>query len=91
MKDLDKERKLYFDQASFYPAVKADDFLIAVGKKQSNSVYHVLESNPKPSLKHKRMTRYHLKVLKSDLITALKRDDSQLLFPMQWNNRKKKS
>lgn len=85
--DTDKIKKLYCDQPSWAPPINEDDFIIAIGVKQSNSVYHVLESVPKErdSLK---ITRYHLKVFKSDLITALMRSPSQKLIPMTWYSRK---
>jgi len=74
---------------SWEKAVSVDDFLVAVGKKQSNSVYHVAEVNPKPR-PEKRITRYYLKVYKTDLITALKRDEDQNLIIVTWYSRNKK-
>lgn len=70
--------------------VKIDDFIIAIGKKQSNSVYHVAEVKPgKPRL-DKRITRYNMKVYKSDLITALNRDPHQAIIAIKWYSRDKK-
>lgn len=86
---IDKPKKLYVDSPAWAPAILEDDFIVAVGKTKSNSVYHVVESKGKPNPK-KRIIRYHIKVLKSDLITALKRDADQQLIPMQWYNRNKK-
>ena len=85
----DKVKKLYVDSPSWAPIIIPDDFIVAVGKTKSNSVYHIVDSIAKPT-KKKRITRYHLKVLKSDLITALRRDAGQQLIPMQWYNRDKK-
>lgn len=86
----DKIKKLYLDQPSWFPAIKEDDFIVAIGAKQSNSVYHVIKSVPKPR-EPLRMTRYHLQVFKSDLPTALKRDKSQQLIPMAWYSRDSKA
>lgn len=84
----DRIRKLYIDQPSWCMAIIADDFLVTIGAKQSNSVYHVVESNPKP--RAERLIRYHLKVMISDLPTALKRGPFQQLIPMTWYSRDKK-
>jgi len=86
---MDKLRKLYIDLPNWSKPIKTDDFLVAVGIKKSNSVYHVSESKPS-SRKDKRLTRYHLKVYKSDLITALKRDNDQELIIIKWYSRNKK-
>ena len=82
-------KSLYIDMPTWAPGIVTDDFIVAIGKKQSNSVYHVYASKPKPSPKP-RMMRYHLKVLKSDLITAIKREESQKLIPVEWYSRTKK-
>ena len=67
-----------------------DDFIVAVGIKQSNSVYRVAEVRIKNYPK-KRMARYHVKCFKSDLIIALRRDQSQKLIPIKWYKRIKKT
>lgn len=85
---MDKIRKLYIDQPSWQKPIKTDDFIIAIGVKQSNSVYHVLESNPKPN-KDIRLIRYYIKVFNSDLQTALRRGESQQLIPITWYSRNK--
>lgn len=69
--------------------VAVDDFLVAVGKKQSNSVYHVAEVT-KSVVTKKGAMRNHLKVYKSDLLIALKRDWDQMLYPIRWYSRNKK-
>lgn len=66
--------------------IKVDDFLVAIGKKRSNSVYHVAEVTKTQT--RGRMIRQHLKVLKSDLPTALRRDPDQTLVAFTWNYRK---
>ncbi len=85
----DRTVSLYIDCPKGGPAVKVDDFLIAIGKKQSNSVYHVAEvkarTSPKP-----RMTRYHMQVYHSDLITMLRRDPEQDFITLTWYSRNKK-
>lgn len=86
----DKIRSLYIDCARWNDPVKPDDFLVAIGKKQSNSVYHVAEVKSKPRA-HSRIIRYYLKVFKTDLMTALQRDSSQNLITIFWYSRNKKS
>lgn len=86
----DRVRKLYIDLPSDEEPIQEDDFLVAIGQKQSNSIYHVLESRGVPH-KTKDMVKYHLKTLKTDLITALMRDKYQQLIPVQWYSREKKT
>ena len=87
---MEKLKSLYVDSPSWSPAIFPDDFIVAIGKLKSNSVYHVVESQHK--INHeKRTVRYYLKVLNTDLLTALKRDPDQQLIPMQWYSRNKKS
>lgn len=86
---MEKQKSLYFDSPS-WESVKVDDFLVAIGKTKSNSVYHIAELRSKP-IPEKRMTRHYLKVFKSDLITALRRDQDQRLIPMFWYSRNKKN
>lgn len=85
---MEKLKSLYVDSPSWAPAILPDDFIVAVGKTKTNSVYHVVESLPKTNSK-KRTVRYNLKVLNTDLITALRRDVDQQLVPMQWYPRGK--
>jgi len=85
----DDLKSLYVDCPSWAPEIKPDDFIVAVGKRKSNSVYHVFEVNAKPN-KKRRMTRYHMKVFQSDLVTALYRESGQVLIPMTWYSRDKK-
>ena len=87
---IEKPVSLWVDMANWESGIKIDDFLVAVGLKQSNSVYHVAEVRPKPSPKP-RMTRYHVKAYKSDLTTAIRRDESQNLIQIKWYLRKKKN
>lgn len=90
MKDSeDRLRSLYIDIPSWQTGVEIDDFLVAIGKKQSNSVYHIAQVKATPR-KNLRMIRYHLKVFKSDLITALQRDPDQIIMPIYWYSRNKK-
>jgi len=81
----DKIRKLYIDgdlELNIFP----DDFIVAIGKTKSNSVYHVVESVRK---ENGNRVRYNLKVMKSDLQTLIKRSYLQLVIPIQWYSRKK--
>lgn len=84
----DKLIKLHVDCPQWEEPIKVDDFLVAVGKKQTNSVYHIAEVRivPKPE---KRIIRYNVKVFKSDLLNCLKRDDKQRLIPIVWYSRNK--
>ena len=86
---MEGTKKLYYDCPQWDPPVNVDDFLVAIGKKQSNSVYHVAEVRavPKPE---KKLIRYYVKVFKSNLTMALKMDSDQKLLPIVWYNRNKK-
>lgn len=73
--------------------IKIDDFIVAVSKYKSNSVYHVAEVTKvvgRGMPRAKRIFRYKIKVYKSDLITMLKRDPDQELIIMSWYRRNKK-
>lgn len=79
----DRVRNLYVD-CRYNLEIKPDDFIVTIGKTKSNSVYHVLESKVK---ERSNGVRFYLKVLKSDLLTCIKRDNSQAVIPMKWYNR----
>ena len=83
----DKPISLYVDSPNWSPDIKVDDFIIAIGVNKSNSVYHVSSVNIK---NNGRIKRANLKCYRSDLITALRRDDAQNLIPMTWYKRNKK-
>lgn len=76
---------LYVDMPAWRLPIKADDFVVTIGVRQSNSVYHVAESRVKD--RGSRMIRCYLKVYKSDLITALRRGDDQQLITLTWYKR----
>lgn len=86
----DKVVKLYIDMPQWSMAPREDDFLIAIGKKQSNSVYHIYKVTLSKTKKHPRMVRYNLKCFRSDLPTALRRDPEQNIIPIHWYKREKK-
>ena len=86
---MEKTVKLYVDSPSWDPAIKIDDFLIAVGKIKSNSVYHVYTVRAVPRLSG-RIVRYHVECFKSDLMTCLKRGSDQQLCIVTWYDRNKK-
>lgn len=87
---MDKLKSLYLDSHQ-KGLVRVDDFLVSVGKTKSNSVYHVAEVNERPSPRRFAVSRYHMKVYVSDLITACKRDkNTQRLIPFGWYKREKK-
>ena len=83
----DSIRKLYVDCKENLD-IKTDDFIVAIGKLKSNSVYHIIESR---MTKSNYGFRFHIRVMKSDLLTALKRNSNQQLIPMFWYNRNKKT
>lgn len=85
----DSLKSLYVDMPTWSEGIIEDDFIITIGNTKSNSVYHVYESKLKIR-PNGRVARYYLKVLKSDLITALHRDPGQKLIPMQWYSRNKR-
>lgn len=86
----DKPKSLYIDRPSGIDGVKADDFLVAIGKKQSNSVYHVAEVKSIKVRMDGRGRRYYLSVYKTELLMAIKREPHQQLIPIFWYSRKKK-
>lgn len=81
-------RSIHYDMAAWEIPPKPDDFLVAVGRTKSNSVYHIVSVRAVPH-KKLRAVRYYLRVLHSDLLTALRREDGQRLMTMRWNPRKK--
>jgi len=85
---MEKLKSLYVDRPTGASEIQVDDFLVTVGVKQSNSVYHIAEVKAKPIEKYfGRMTRYYVKVYDSDLMTALQRTKSQQLIPLTWYKR----
>jgi acyl-ACP thioesterase len=83
---MEKLKSLYVDRPTGSSHICVDDFLITIGVKQSNSVYHVAEVKSKPR-PNPRITRYYVKVFDSDLITALKRTSQQQVIPLHWFKR----
>lgn len=57
----DKPKSLFVDMDSRVRPIQTDDFLVSIGKKQSNTIYHVFSSTPKPS-KYPGVTQYQVKV-----------------------------
>lgn len=82
----DKVKSLYVDRPAWHQPIAVDDFLVTIGVKKSNSVYHIVEVKAKPRI-DVRIVRYYVKVYDSDLITALKRDINQQLIPLVWYKR----
>ena len=70
-----------------WEGVQVDDFLVAIGKFKSNSVYHIAKCRRVTNKKNKRIIRHYLKCYKTDLITALRRDKTQKLVPLYWYKR----
>lgn len=84
----DKILSLFVDAPEWEEDIQVDDFIVAMGAKKTNSVYHVVEARTKPHSKP-RMKRNLLKCYRSDLITALRRDPEQKLIPFAWYNRRR--
>lgn len=81
----DKLVSIYVDRVPWDTAIKPDDFLVTIGQKQSNSVYHVTQARP---VKREHMTRFYLKCYRSDLVTALHREKKeQQLITVFWYKR----
>lgn len=83
---VDKIKSIYVDMPICSDPIKQDDFIVTIGKKKSNSVYHVLESKVK-NHPEKSIIRCYLKVLNTTLPVALKRGVFQKLIPVTWNKR----
>ncbi len=83
---MEKLKSLYIDRPTGSSAIKSDDFLVSIGAKRSNSVYHIAQVRSVPRM-NGRMTRYYVKVFDSDLITALKRTTQQQIIPVHWYKR----
>jgi hypothetical protein len=86
---VDKLKKLYIDIPLNEEGVNVDDFLVAIGKKQSNSVYHIAEVKSVVN-RDGGLKRYHILVFSTDLITAINRDNTQKIIPVYWYSRSKK-
>ncbi len=85
---MEKLKKFYITCPRWVKPLEVDDFIVVIGKTKSNSVYHIAEVKSKPF--HEGVIKYNVKVYVSDLITALKRDPSQQLIPMSWNEKPKR-
>lgn len=88
MQISDKIKSLYID-CRYDDIIKADDFIVTIGKRKSNSVYHVARIKSRKYIFPDKV-RYYMEVLVSDLITCLGRDRDQALIPMVWYSRDKK-
>jgi hypothetical protein len=86
---MDKLKKLYIDIPASEEGANVDDFLVAIGKRQSNSVYHIAEVKSVVN-REDGLNRYHILVFNTDLVTALRRDSSQKIIPVYWYSRDKK-
>lgn len=84
---------LYVDVPLGYREVKVDDFIVAIGKTKSNSVYHVAEVKIRGRGKPPhRIIRYYVKCFRSDLLTCCRRDkETQNVIDVTWYKRNKKS
>lgn len=90
MPEPDGARSLYLDTAAWEKGPQVDDFLVAIGKLKSNSVYHVAGAGgfttPRPHVR-----RWHLRVYLSDLPMLVQRDRVQQVWPLHWYPRKKRT
>ena len=85
-----KTKCINIDMPYVNGTVEVDDFIVAIGKCKSNSVYHVVKVKRVVPSHGGRVNRYYLDVVNSDLLTALRRESCQRLIPMKWRPRKKK-
>lgn len=86
----DKRKTFTIDMPRWSRHICVDDFIVAIGKNKSNSIYHVAEVSEPKINEEKRIVRFKIKVFKSDLLTALNRDKDQGLITMKWYARSKK-
>jgi hypothetical protein len=77
----DNPRKLYIDTRESRPSIKVDDFIVAIGKKKSNSVYHISEARHKINAG---FVRNSIVAYKTELYIALMRNKDQQLVPVKW-------
>lgn len=85
----EKTKSLYVDSSECSDLINVDDFVVTIGAKKSNSVYHVAEVRYR-FFPEKGIVRSYLKVYVSDLPTALQREPEQKLIPMTWYKRVKR-
>jgi hypothetical protein len=64
--------------------LNVDDFIVMVGKKQSNSIYHI--HSVKSSSIDKNLVRNRVLVYVSDLLSLIRRDSTQRLIVASWYN-----
>lgn len=76
-------KSLRIDYPSWQPEIQVDDFLVSIGKTKSNSIYHVAGTTK--ITRRGRIVRQHMKVVKSDLVTMVRRDNEQKVIPFTWN------
>ena len=81
---MDKPIKLHIDFRDNLQCVFEDDFLVTIGKRKSNSVYHISEVKIRPHKNLVGVLRHDITCYKSNLVVALQRDPSQNLIPAQW-------
>ena len=86
----DELKSLYIDVYRKSNIPRVDDFIIAVSKLKSNSVYHVAEIKSVVPRKEGRVQRYYMRVFKTDLLTAINRDPDQKIITIMWYPRGKK-
>lgn len=86
----EKVKKIYADSLRWQTPIRPDDFIVMIGQRKSNSVYHVVSARQVDHPKTVRMVRTYLEVLDSSLIDLVKRDKSQRVHPKVWYPRGKK-
>lgn len=83
---MEPTRRIYIDMPEWSRAIEVDDFVVAVGRLKSNSVYHVAQVRPvaRPA---QRAVRYHLQVYRSSLLDCICRGPEQQVITMRWHTR----
>lgn len=87
---MEQTATLYVDMPIWSKPIAVDDFVVSVGRTKSNSVYLVASVRAVPR-EAERVTRYHLKVYRSDLLTCIRRDPEQRVITLRWYTREKKA
>lgn len=84
---MEQARRIHIDIPASDPAICIGDFLVAVGKTKTNSVYHVANVIRVCDRPAQHARRVYLEVLPSELRHAIRRDRDTRLIPFKWNPR----
>lgn len=83
-------KRQIMDLPFHYPNPQVDDFLVSEGDTKTNSIYHIMEIT-KVTWPKARIKRIHMQVVKTDLLTMIRRDKvEQLVHPFRWYRQSQK-